>query len=72
MLASAIIYFNKGPYKIMPVCPSSTGLLQFSKICLDVRKRNLRAGELVVLKLHLTGIQSSVKDTGVEIGCHHI
>ena len=38
---------------------------------LEVRKRDLRVGELVTLKPHLVSRQSSVADTGVEIGsCH--
>ena len=38
---------------------------------LEVRKRDLCMGELIALKLHLTGRQSSVTDMGVEIGCCH-
>ena len=38
---------------------------------LEVGKRDLRVGELVALEPHLAGRQSSVADTGVEIGSRH-
>ena len=37
---------------------------------LEVRKRDLGVSELVALKPHLAGRQSSVTDTGFEIGSH--
>lgn len=38
---------------------------------LEVRKGDLCVGDLVALKQHLAGRQSSFTDTAVEIGCRH-